>query len=53
MDHSEELNNAENKGRKNAGKRCWREIEMIKEKRRLQAELEEYGYSDDLDDFDF
>ncbi|PTB83059.1 DUF3545 domain-containing protein [Pseudidiomarina aestuarii] len=52
MDHSEELDNVESgKSGKSAGKRCWREIEALKEKRRLQAELEEYGYAEELDDF--
>lgn len=52
MDHSEELKNVESKSNK-GGKRGWREIEMIKERRRLQAELEEYGYADDLEEFEF
>lgn len=49
MNHTEELSNASEKSGKGRAKRKWREIEALKERKRLEKELMDIDYTYDLD----
>ncbi|TRW50332.1 DUF3545 family protein [Aliidiomarina halalkaliphila] len=55
MNHTEELSNASEKSGKGRAKRKWREIEALKERKRLEKELMDidYTYDLDVDDLEF
>lgn len=55
MNHTEELNHGSEAASKGRAKRKWREIEAIKERKRLERELMniDYCYELESDDLEF